>query len=240
MGLLGFGGAAAEAAQVATHHTTVLLDHHAGACEAVARAAEKAAEEVAAIKMRLQVIRDAAREHHLTIAYATGTALPPPDLSSYSPADQQAILNTAIRRASNVCWPTPRPPMRIWPRRFDAPPGTCRASRSMPNSAMRHPQCRRCRRRTATLRWWHSLTPGQQDRVKQWFPNTLRNRDGIPIAVRNELNLSVLQRELTRLQNGWLSRDGVWHTDTDKLADLRALRDTLAAHPGTSLILLDT
>lgn len=56
-------------------------------------------------------------------------------------------------------------------------------------------------------RWWHSLTPGQQDRVKQWFPNTLRNRDGIPIAVRNELNLSVLQRELTRLQNGWLSRD---------------------------------
>lgn len=47
MGLLGFGGAAAEAAQVATHHTTVLLDHHAGACEAVARAAEKAAEEVA-------------------------------------------------------------------------------------------------------------------------------------------------------------------------------------------------
>lgn len=152
MGLLGFGGAAAEAAQVATHHTTVLLDHHAGACEAVARAAEKAAEEVAAIKMRLQVIRDAAREHHLTIAYATCTALPPPDLSSYSPADQQAILNTAIRRASNVCWPTPRPPMRIWPRRFDAPPGTCRASRSMPNSAMRHPQCRRCRRRTATLR----------------------------------------------------------------------------------------
>lgn len=137
MGLLGFGGAAAEAAQVATHHTTVLLDHHAGACEAVARAAEKAAEEVAAIKMRLQVIRDAAREHHLTIAYATGTALPPPDLSSYSPADQQAILNTAIRRASNVCWPTPRPPMRIWPRRFDAPPGPCRASRSMPNSAMR-------------------------------------------------------------------------------------------------------
>lgn len=89
-------------------------------------------------------------------------------------------------------------------------------------------------------RWWHSLTPGQQDRVKQWFPNTLRNRDGIPIAVRNELNLSVLQRELTRLQNGWLSRDGVWHTDTDKLADLRALRDTLAAHPGTSLILLGT
>lgn len=89
-------------------------------------------------------------------------------------------------------------------------------------------------------RWWHSLTPGQQDRVKQWFPTTLRNRDGIPIAVRNELNLSVLQRELTRLQNGWLSRDGVWHTDTDKLADLRALRDTLAAHPGTSLILLDT
>ncbi|CCC43305.1 hypothetical protein MCAN_09681, partial [Mycobacterium canettii CIPT 140010059] len=102
MRLLDFGGAAAEAAQVATHHTTVLLDDHAGACEAVARAAEKAADEVTAIKMRLQLIRDAARGYHLMIDDATGTALPPPDLSSYSPADQQAILNTAIRLTEGI------------------------------------------------------------------------------------------------------------------------------------------
>lgn len=58
--------------------------------------------------------------------------------------------------------------------------------------------------------------------------------------MRSELNMPVLQGELNRLQQGWLDRNGRWHTDPAKLADLQALQRTLAAHPGTSLILLDT
>lgn len=102
MRLLDFGGDAADAALAATHRTTLLLDDHADACEAVARAAEKSADEVAAIKLRLQAIRDSARDYHLTIDNATGTALPPADLSSYSPADQQSILNAAIRLTESI------------------------------------------------------------------------------------------------------------------------------------------
>ncbi|CCK50882.1 Conserved protein of unknown function [Mycobacterium canettii CIPT 140060008] len=247
MRLLDFGGAAAEAAQVATHHTTVLLDDHAGACEAVARAAEKAADEVTAIKMRLQLIRDAARGYHLMIDDATGTALPPPDLSSYSPADQQAILNTAIRLTEGI--------KRLLADAETADEDLAAAIRGAAgdlspeqvNAQLSHqpptmPQLPpRGSDPEQVKRWWHSLTPGQQDRVKQWFPNALRNRDGIPIAVRNELNLPVLQRELARLQNGWLDGNGVWHTNPDKLADLQALQRTLAdpANRGASLILLD-
>ncbi|VBA58173.1 hypothetical protein LAUMK191_04410 [Mycobacterium attenuatum] len=52
--------------------------------------------------------------------------------------------------------------------------------------------------------------------------------------------MPVLQRELDQLQRGWLDGNGVWHTDTEKLADLQALRDAVAANPGSSLILLDT
>ncbi|QLL10446.1 hypothetical protein H0P51_23320 [Mycobacterium vicinigordonae] len=50
----------------------------------------------------------------------------------------------------------------------------------------------------------------------------------------------MLQREITRLQQGWFDGAGCWHTDPEKLADLRALRDALDANPGSSLILLDT
>jgi hypothetical protein len=84
------------------------------------------------------------------------------------------------------------------------------------------------------------LTPVQQDRAKEWFPNSMRNLDGVPTDVRSELNMPVLQSELQRLQQGWLDGNGVWHTDPTTLADLQALQSTLNAHPGTSLILLDT
>ncbi|MEQ6325803.1 alpha/beta hydrolase family protein [Mycobacterium canetti] len=247
MRLLDFGGAAAEAAQAATHHTTVLLDDHAGACEAVARAAEKAAEEVTAIKMRLQLIRDAARGYHLMIDDATGTALPPPDLSSYSPADQQAILNTAIRLTEAIKRlladaETADEDLAAAIRGADGDLSPEQVNAQLSHQPPKMPQMPPPDSDPEEVKqWWHSLTPGQQDRVKQWFPNALRNRDGIPIAVRNELNLPVLQRELARLQNGWLDGNGAWHTDIDKLADLQALQRTLAdpANRGASLILLD-
>ncbi|WP_236977852.1 alpha/beta hydrolase [Mycobacterium kiyosense] len=88
--------------------------------------------------------------------------------------------------------------------------------------------------------WWHALTPSQQDRVEESAPDAIRNLDGIPVAVRSRLNLPVLQHEITRLQRGWFDGAGLWHTDPEKMADLRALRSALDANPGSSLILLDT
>ena len=91
-----------EAAHAATHRTSQILDSHADACDAVARAAENSADEVAAIKARLKVIRDDARDHHLTINEATGFASPPLDLSSYSATDRQDILDAAVRVNANI------------------------------------------------------------------------------------------------------------------------------------------
>lgn len=246
MRLLDFGGEAADAARAAMHRTTVLLDDHADACEAVARAAEKAAEEVIAIKLRLQAIRDAARDFHLVIDDATGTALPPPDLSSYSPADQQSILNTALRLTESIKRlladaETADEDLAAAIRGADGDLSPEQVNTQLSHAPPKMPQMPPPDSDPQEVsKWWHSLTPGQQDRVKQWFPNALRNLDGIPTGVRSELNMPVLQRELNRLQRGWLDGNGVWHTDTDKLADLQALQRTLTGNPGTSLILLDT
>ena len=246
MQFLDWGGDSADAARAAAHRTMLNLDNHADACDAVGRAAEKSADEVFAIKARLQVIRDTAREYHLTIDNQTGLVSLPENLSSLSDPEQSEIeaawlrvaeaitrlladaqtadedLAAAIRGADGDLSPdqvnaeTSHEPPKM---PNVPPPGTTPADIS---------------------KWWHSLTPAQQDQLKDWFPQSIRNLDGIPTNIRNELNLPVLQSEITRLQNGWLDGNGVWHTDQAKLADLTALRNTLAAQPDTSLILLDT
>jgi hypothetical protein len=89
-------------------------------------------------------------------------------------------------------------------------------------------------------KWWDSLSPGQRREVQTVLPDSIRNLDGIPPDVRSKLNMAALPREITNFQNGSLGRDGRVYIDQAKLADLKALRDTLSAHPGDSLILLDT
>lgn len=246
MRLLDFGGDAAEAAHAATQKTSQILDTHADACDAVAKAAEKSADEVAAIRQRLQAIKDDCREHRLTLNEATGVALPPPDLASYSEADQRAIFDAAVRVNANI--------KQLLADAEVADEDLAAAIRGADgdlspdqvNTQLGHQPPKMLQvppqgtDPDQVKKWWHSLTPGQQDRVKEWFPDSIRKLDGVPIPVRDELNRPVLQSELNRLQQGWLDANGVWHTDPEKLADLQALQDTLNKHPGTSLILLDT
>jgi hypothetical protein len=246
--LLSFGGDAAEAAHAATEHTTLVLDSHADACEAVARAAEQSAEEITAVKWRLKVIRDIAQETHLVINDATGAALPPANLSAFSAGEQQGILDTAVRLTESL--------QRLLADAENADEDLAAAIRGSDGDLSPEEldtQLGQQPPKMAALlsflnsggapeqvsTWWHTLTPGQQDRVEQWFPNSVRNLDGIPVAVRNQLNVPVLQREINRLQQGWLGTYG-WHTDPDKLADLESLQHALATTPGSSLILLDT
>lgn len=246
MRLLDFGGDAAEAAHAATQKTSQILDTHADACDAVAKAAEKSADEVAAIRQRLQAIKDDAREHHLNLNEATGIALPPPDLASYSQADQRAIMDAAVRVTANIKQlladaEVADEDLAAAIRGADGDLSPDQVNTQLGHQPPKMPQVPPPRTDPDQVKkWWHSLTPGQQDRVKEWFPNSIRKLDGIPIPVRDELNRPVLQSELNRLQQGWLDGNGVWHTDPEKLADLQALQDTLNKHPGTSLILLDT
>lgn len=246
MRLLTFSGATAEAAHTATHRAAALLDSHADICDAVGRAAEKSAEEVAAIKWRLQVIRVSARDCHLSINDATGAVLPPSDLSLLSAGAQATAFAEAVRLTESIkrlladaeCADEDLTaalrgalgdlsPEQVNAQLSHAPPII-----SPPPAPGSDPH--------AVQKWWHSLSPSQQGRVKQWFPHLLRNLDGIPTDIRHELNLPVLRSEICRLQQGWLDDNGSWCTSPGKLADLNALETMLSTHPEARIILLDT
>jgi hypothetical protein len=246
MGFLDWGGDSADAAKVATHRTMLTLDDHAAACEAVGRAADKAAGEVAAVKARLAQIRETASHYHLTINNDTGMVSLPSNISSFSAAEQSEIqdalfrvmfaigqllgdaevadedLAAAIRGADGD----------LSPEQVDAE--TSHVPPTMPQVPPTGTDP------AEVTKWWRSLTPAQQDLVKAAAPDSIRNLYGIPTNIRSELNMPVLRSELARLQNGWLDGNGVWHTDPEKLADLTALSNTMAAHPDASLIELDT
>ncbi|WP_216638183.1 alpha/beta hydrolase, partial [Mycobacterium sp. 1423905.2] len=246
MRLLDFGGDTADAARAAAQHTTVVLDTHADACHAVGRAAERAADEVAAIKTRLRAIRSSAGDHRLVINDATGVALPPSDFATFSPGEQQRMLDAAVRltddiKALLVAAELADEDLAAALRGADgdlSADGVETQLAHCPPQLPTPPPLGSDPQRVSS--WWHALTPAQQDRAEEYFGEALRNLDGVPTAIRSELNIAALHSELTRLQQGWYDGRGTWHTHTDKLADLRALQDALTAHPDSSLILLDT
>lgn len=245
MRLLDFGGDAAEAAHAAAAHTTLVLDDHADACAALARAAEQSAAEVTAIKRRLGAMRDGARESHLVIDGARATALPPSNLAAYRAGEQQAILDAAVRLTAGLQQlladaERADEDLAAAIRAADGDLGDAQVDAQLSHQPPQVPQLPAAGTDPRTVAsWWHALTPGQQDRLRQWLPDSLRNLDGIPATVRSQLNIPVLQRELGRVQQGWVDSYG-WHSDPGKLADLTALRDILAANPDASLLLLDT
>lgn len=246
MRLFTFGGDTAEAARAATRHTSFVLDTHADACDAVARAVQKSVEEVAEIRLQLAMIRDAARDSRLVINDATGVALPPANLSSFAADDQQRILEAAVRLTDNIKRLLADAELadEDLAAAIRGADGDLSAEQVVTQLGHLPPKMPQLPGPAATpadvSKWWRALTPAQQDRVKAWFGASIRNLDGIPTDIRNELNVPVLQQELARLQQGWYDGNGVWHTNSDKLADLQMLRDTLAKEPGASLILLDT
>lgn len=244
--LAGGGGDAVEAAQLATQQTARILDEHAEACEVVGRAAETSAAQVAAIKTRLQAIHEAARDFHLAADPHTGRVALPPDVSSFSPGRQQAMLDEAERLAESVHQlladaEVASAQLAAALREADDEPSFAPVKTERSHQPSGEPPSPAPSANPAEVnKWWQALTPGQRDWFTAWFPDAIRNLDGIPTALRSKLNVRMLRSELTRLHNGWLDAAGRWHTDPEKLADLNALRDTLAAHPGASLMLLDT
>jgi Alpha/beta hydrolase len=244
MRMLDFGGDAADAAQLAIRHTTVILDTHADACQAVARAAQQSLEEITVIKARLQAIRQTARDHDLTIDDATGTVVPPAGLPWLSTVDRDRIgeaqielvlcianlLADAERADEDLAAAIRGAEGDLSPEQVDA------QIRRTPTEVVQMPPAG-CSP-AGVNKWWHSLSPSQQDRIKERSGDAIRNLNGIPAGVRSELNIPVLQREIERLKNGWLNADG-WHTNPEKLADLTALQHALSGQPGARLMLLD-
>ena len=71
-----WSGLAARAARVAIDMTRLALDAHAEESRAVARAADRAAEEIERLKSRLRSLDSDARAAHLIVDRVTGTVIP--------------------------------------------------------------------------------------------------------------------------------------------------------------------
>lgn len=246
MRLLDFGGDTAEAAHAATQHTSLVLDGHADACEAVARAAEQAAGEIVTIKSRLRAMREYASENHLVIDDATGAVLPPSNVYSRSADEQQQIFDAALRltddlRGLLVSAAIADEDLAAAIRGADGDLSSAQVDEQLGHHLPAMPVIPPVGSTADQVsRWWHALLPAQQDQVTEWLPNAIRNLDGVPVTVRGKLNKAELQHEISRLGRGWFDGAGYWHTDPEKLADLQALRYTLDTVPESSLILLDT
>lgn len=247
MVFLDWDGDSAAAAKSATHRTMLDLDAHAEACVAVGRAAECAAAQVVTVKLRLQQLRATARDYHLSIDDQTAMVVLPANISTFSADEQREIINAQLRILSAIQQllhdaQSADEDLAAAIRGADGDLAPAKVRAEISAGPFVVPTIPPPQTSPAEVNaWWESLNPSEQDRIKQWFGDAVRNRDGIPADVRAELNMAALPGEITRLQNGWLDHLG-WHTEPKKLADLIALRDTLAAHTdtGAKLLLLDT
>ncbi len=240
---LDWDGDVATAAREATYRTMLDLNTHADACAAIARAAETAAGEITAIKKKLQEIRDTAEDFYLSINNETGTVSLPSNLDAFKPADQQLIIDKAADLQREI------KALLNWANDADnalaaairgasgdlSPEGV---NSEVNPGVVAMPQVPGPGTSPDDIdKWWHSLTPTQQDMLEAANPNAIRNLDGVPGAVRDTLNRDYLTHELNRLHQGWLTPNG-WHTDPDKLADLEALSRAVQGDD-TMLLLLD-
>ncbi len=244
---LDWAGDTAAAAQAALHRITLDLDVHAEACVAVGRAAQKTAAEVVAIKLRLRQIRDIADSYHLTIDNETGITRLPANLSWFSASEQREITDAQLRLwlaiqqllqdAANIDEDLAA---AIRGADGELSPAKVQAEISAGPFVLPVPPAPDATPEQVNA-WWNALNPSEQHTITGRLPDLIRNRDGIPADVRAELNAAALPREIARLQNGWLDRNG-WHTDAAKLADLIALRNTLGRQHDNKirLLLLDT
>lgn len=109
--------------------------------------------------------------------------------------------------------------------------------------------------------WWASLPPDAQERIARRFPEQIGNLDGVPYAVRDRANRTVLTRTIAAVESEmralhehperfeWPHPDGAnhavgrYHQLEEQLAMLRAVEESLGsadARPPRSLVLLDT
>lgn len=241
MGFLDWSGESGDGARIAVCSTAVELDSHADACAEVGRAAQRAAGDVTAVKLRLQQIRDTARIYHLNVDAETAQVRLPMQLSVFSAAEQREItdarlrVHTAIEALLAAADHADASLAAVIHGADSCPPAAsdCRpALLPRPPAADADPEI--------VNSWWRSLTATQQRLIEESAPDALRNTDGIPVDVRNGLNRAALPGEIARMQNGTLDRDGRVHVNRNKLADLTALQHTVGSRPDLRLLLLDT
>jgi hypothetical protein len=245
-----WGGDAAEAAKTANEQLRKDLDAQGNEALAVAKAAQRAADDMEQVKSDLAQLEADAAGAGFEIDRASNTVMPGPALQGSMvdliaaegkreelQARLTAILAEAVRvdeelaQAINMATgatpiPDEKPPGPPLPQ-----PGTEPAD---------------------VKKWWDSLSNEQRQELMRTHAAEIGNLDGIPAAVREQVNAARLPEEIAKAQalvdymrthpNGKPNpaQLGAWQGARDKLADLQQLQKTLKDHPGVGLLLLDT
>jgi hypothetical protein len=245
-----WGGDAAEAAKTANEQLRKDLDAQGNEALAVAKAAQRAADDMEQVKSDLAQLEADAAGAGFEIDRASNTVMPGPALQGSMvdliaaegkreelQARLTAILAEAVRvdeelaQAINMATgatpiPDEKPPGPPLPQ-----PGTEPAD---------------------VKKWWDSLSNEQRQELMRTHAAEIGNLDGIPAAVREQVNAARLPEEIAKAQalvdymrthpNGKPNpaQLAAWQGARDKLADLQQLQKTLKDHPGVGLLLLDT
>lgn len=245
-----WGGDAAEAAKTANEQLRKDLDAQGNEALAVAKAAQRAADDMEQVKSDLAQFEADAAGAGFEIDRASNTVMPGPALQGSMvdliaaegkreelQARLTAILAEAVRvdeelaQAINMATgatpiPDEKPPGPPLPQ-----PGTEPAD---------------------VKKWWDSLSNEQRQELMRTHAAEIGNLDGIPAAVREQVNAARLPEEIAKAQalvdymrthpNGKPNpaQLAAWQGARDKLADLQQLQKTLKDHPGVGLLLLDT
>ena len=182
-----WSGLAARAARVAIDMTRLALDAHAEESRAVARAADRAAEDIERLKSRLRSLDSDARAAHLIVDRVTGTVIPDTEFQGNSAqfvtaadpiliglsgilADATAIDDELARAISDTAIGLPEPNAAV---------------------AAAGPEERQA--------WWGSLSRTAKDSLLERNPEFLGNCDGIPAADRSRANVTVMARDIDRI-----------------------------------------
>lgn len=247
-------GDAADAAHDSARRIVLDLSAHAEACEAVAAAAESAVGKVEAVKARLAQIR-AEVQFGITIDNATNDVSPPPEVASRPNArviqllvdDLQRMVNQLVADADAA-----DDDLAAAIRAADGSLSPEQVTDQLDGGQVSVPFPPASGDPRDVNKWWDSMTPRQQGVAVQRFGSLLGNVDGIPAAVRSDINIGRLDSEIARQEALAAARkfapSGLPDAQTalqvqrarGKLEDLKAIRQTLDDYPEAGLLLLDT
>lgn len=250
-------GDAAAAAYEAANRVVVDFNAHADVLDAVAAAAESAADRVEAVKTRLAAIRAEAASSGfgITIDNPTNDVRPPADVARRPNARVIQLLTEDLQRMVTQVVTDAEladDDLAAAIRAADGALTPAQVADQLDGGPIRVPFPPSSADPVAMTRWWNSMNPQQQGEAVRKFGDLLCNVDGIPPAVRTEINIRRLPGEIARqeaiagqaITAAYGRRVGPLAEEVKmaeaKLADLRVVQETLAAHPDAGLLLLDT
>jgi hypothetical protein len=245
-----WGGDASDAAKEAIGQTRRDLDAHGNEALAVSRAASAAADDVEQVKCDLAQLRADADSLGMAIDPIGNTVVPGPGSAGADPMELLLKQMQLQDRLDKILADAARVDAEL-AKAIDMAIGKEPIPDVGPPTGL--PQLPpEGTSPVDTRKWWDSLTPAQREDLARYQPADIGKLDGVPAAVREQINAARLPGEIAKAQAAVdainahpIAKPSPSQIDAraaglNKLADLQQLQTTLKNHPGTGLLLLDT